>query len=119
MSHTNNKDFFADMQYQVEDEISYIDALIQEPDTSDEASVELALKIRHLEFIAKQMQAFGEGDHRFSEKVAELEMHRATTVGLWAIDRDPREVTDLWIRKCLYRIEPTAGSISEQACSEA
>lgn len=37
-----------------------------------------------------------------------LKYHEATTVGLWVIDRNPKEVSYEWIKENAYQIKPTS-----------
>ncbi len=102
---------FSGVKFDIAHEIDGIDEAINVIGQED-ICTELSRKIRHLKMIKDQIEAYENHDHSYSEKLAELQMHHDTTVGLWAIDRNPAEVTDLWIRKCLYRIQPTTGLLS-------
>ncbi|GET46469.1 hypothetical protein [Capnocytophaga felis] len=42
-----------------------------------------------------------------AKELERLKYHEATTVGLWAIDRDPKEVPYNWIVKTAFQIEAT------------
>lgn len=42
------------------------------------------------------------------KELERLKYHEATTIGLWVIDRNPKEVSYEWIKENAYQIKPTS-----------
>ncbi|MBT0551584.1 hypothetical protein [Riemerella anatipestifer] len=42
------------------------------------------------------------------KEIERLKYHESITIGLWAIDRNPQEVSYEWIKENAYQIKPTS-----------
>lgn len=95
----------------IEREITRLDQLVESAVPEHECR-KMPARIRHLTLMREIAEDYVAGNHAHTEHIAELRLHHDGTVGLWAIDRNPAEVTDLWIRRCMFQVRPTLGTLS-------